>query len=288
VVAEAPFQQWGLDFIRKFNNNSSNGFSWVLTATGYFTKWVEAIPTKNANEKVVMDFLEDRIITRFGVPSRIVTDNAKAFCSVKMSAFCFRYGIVLSHASDYYPQGNGQAELSNKNLMTIVKKIVGENKKSWDSKIKHALWADRITKKAATRKSLFELVYGLEARLPVHLRLPTYGLVEDTSTEQDAVQNKVNQIIELDEIRQNCRNQIKVKKSFNRSARHRDFIVGDTVLLWDKGKEKPGKHDNFDSLWLGPYLIKEIAGPNFFHLSHLDGEPINISRNGQQLKLFYR
>jgi hypothetical protein len=34
--------------------------------------------------------------------------------------------------------------------MTIVNKIVGENKKSWDSKIKHALWADRITKKAAT------------------------------------------------------------------------------------------------------------------------------------------
>ena len=85
--------------------------------------------------------------------------------------------------------------------MTIVKKIVGENKKSWDSKIKHALWVDRITKKATTRKSLFELVYGLEARLPMHLRLPTYGSVEDTSTEQDAVQNKVNQIIELDEIR---------------------------------------------------------------------------------------
>jgi hypothetical protein len=136
-------------------------------------------------------------------------------------------------------------------------------------------------------------VYGLEARLPVHLRLPTYGSVEDTSAEQDAVQNRVNQIIELDEIRrkaydQNCRNQNRVKKAFDRSARHRDFIVGDTVLLWDKGREKPGKHGKFDSLWLGPYLIREIAGPNSFHLSHLDGEPINIPRNGQQLKLFYR
>ena len=43
-----------------------------LIATDYFTKWVEAIPTKSANEKVIMDFLEDRIITRFGVPSKIV------------------------------------------------------------------------------------------------------------------------------------------------------------------------------------------------------------------------
>jgi hypothetical protein len=93
-------------------------------------------------------------------------------------------------------------------------------RRSWDSKIKHALWADRITKKATTGKSPFELVYGLEARLPVHLRLPTYGSVEDLSTEQDAVQNRVNQVIELDEIRrkaydQNCKNQSKVKKAFD-------------------------------------------------------------------------
>jgi transposase InsO family protein len=183
MVVEAPFQQWGLDFIRKFNNNSSNGFSWVLIATDYFTKWVEAIPVKTTTEKVVMDFLEDRIITRFRVPLKIVTDNAKAFCSAKMSVFCFKYGIILSHASDYYPWGNGQVESSNKNLMTIVKKIVDENKKSLDSKIKHALWADRITNKVATGKIPFELVYGLEARFPVHLRLPTYGSVEDTSIE---------------------------------------------------------------------------------------------------------
>jgi hypothetical protein len=182
---------------------------------------------------------------------------------------------------------------SNKNLMTIVKKIVGENKKSWDSKIKHALWADRITKKAATGKSPFELVYGLEVRLPVHLRLATYGSVEDLSIEQDAVQNRINQVIELDENRrkaydQNCKNQSKVKKVFDKSARQRDFMIGDTVLLWDKGREKPGKHGKFDRLWLGPYLIRELVRPNSFHLSHLDGEPINIPRNGQQLKLFFR
>jgi hypothetical protein len=41
-----------------------------------------------------MDFLEDKIITRFGVPSKIVTNNAKAFCSTEMSSFCFKYGII--------------------------------------------------------------------------------------------------------------------------------------------------------------------------------------------------
>jgi transposase InsO family protein len=187
VVVEAPFQQWGLDFIGKFNDKSSNGYLWVLTTTDYFTKWVEAIPTKLATERVVMNFLEDKIITRFVVPSKIVTDNVKAFCSAEMSSFFFKYGIILSHSLDYYPQRNGQAETSNKNLMTIGKKIVGENKKSWDSKIKYTLWEDRITKKASTWKIPFELVYGLDVKLQIHLKIPTYELLQDFTSEKDAV-----------------------------------------------------------------------------------------------------
>ena len=100
-------------------------------------------------------------------------------------------------------------------------------------------------------------------------------------------------MIELDENRrkvydQNCRNQEKDKREFDKSARHRDFRVGDTMLLWDKGKEKLGKHGKFDSLCLGPYMIREIAGPNSFYLINLDGDPMNIPRNGQQLKLFFK
>jgi hypothetical protein len=53
--------------------------------------------------------------------------------------------------------------------MAIIKKVVGDNKKSWDSKTKHALWEDHIMKKEATRKSPFELVYGMEVTLPIHL-----------------------------------------------------------------------------------------------------------------------
>ena len=90
VVVQAPCQQWGLNFIGKLKNNSSNGYTWILTATDYFTKWLEAIPTKEATEKVVMDFLEDKIITRFGVPAKITIDNTKAFSLVAISSFCFK------------------------------------------------------------------------------------------------------------------------------------------------------------------------------------------------------
>ena len=145
-------------------------------ATDYFNKWVEAIPTKRATDKVVMDFLENNIITRFGAPAKITTDNAKSFSSTEFTSFCFKYDIFLSHSSNYYPSGNGLAESSNKKLINILKKAFGNNKNSWDSKIKYALWDDRIIKKNAIGKTPFELVYGLIVSLPLYLQLPTMNM----------------------------------------------------------------------------------------------------------------
>jgi ribonuclease HI/transposase InsO family protein len=292
VVVEAPFQQWGLDFIGEFKDNSSNGYRWILTATDYFTRWVESIPTKKATEEVVMSFLEDRIITRFGIPSKITTDNAKAFSSYALVEFCFKYGITLSHSSNYYPQGNGLAESTNKNLMNILKKVVEENKKSWDSKLKYAVWADRITTKTSTGKTPFELVYGLEAKLPVNLQIPILRFVQQYDTDAEAIQGRINQLIELDETRRNAlgqmiKNQEKVKNTFDHKARGRNFVEGDLVLLWDKRKEKPGMHKKFDSLWGGPYKIRSCAGVNSYNLETMEGEILKLPVNALHIKRYY-
>jgi transposase InsO family protein len=292
VVIEAPFQQWGLDFVGEFKDNSSNGYRWILTATDYFTRWVESIPTKKATEEVVMNFLEDRIITRFGAPSKITTDNAKAFSSYALVEFCFKYGIVLSHSSNYYPQGNRLAESTNKNLMNILKKVVGENKKSWDSKIKYAVWADRITTKTSTGKTPFELVYGLEAKLPVNLQIPILRFAQQYTTDAEAIQGRINQLIELDETRRSAfgqmeRNQEKIKNTFDHKAKERNFTKGDLVLLWDKRREKPGMHKKFDSLWGGPYKIMSCAGTNSFNLETMEGEVLKLPVNALHIKRYY-
>ena len=99
ITIEAPFQQWGLDFIGEINPNSSGQHKWILIATDYFTKWIEAIPTRKATETVIMDFLEENILARFGCPKRIVTDNAAAFKSKKMIDFCHKYYISLNHST---------------------------------------------------------------------------------------------------------------------------------------------------------------------------------------------
>jgi hypothetical protein len=49
-----PFRGWGVDLIGQINPLSSKGHKFVLLATDYFTKWVEAIPLKKVtSEKMV-------------------------------------------------------------------------------------------------------------------------------------------------------------------------------------------------------------------------------------------
>ena len=75
LVPISIFQQWGLDFIREINPISSGQHKWILTSTDFFTKLVEAIPTGQATDSVIIDFLLSHILSRFGCPRRLITDN---------------------------------------------------------------------------------------------------------------------------------------------------------------------------------------------------------------------
>jgi transposase InsO family protein len=112
----------------------------------YFTKWIEAMPTRNASHKVIISFLED-IIVRFGCPTRIFTDNAASFKDEPLIRFCEKFGIALIHSTPYYLQSNGLVESSNKILVNIIKILLEDNKKAWDSRLKFSLWADRVKTK---------------------------------------------------------------------------------------------------------------------------------------------
>eukprot|EP00253_Pinus_taeda_P031390 PITA_31390 len=126
---ENPSIQWGLDFIGEIHPASSGQHRWILTATDYFTKWIEAIPTRQATDAVIISFLETNILSCFGCPSKLITDNAAAFKSKRMIEFCYKYNISLGHSTAYHPQGNELAESSNKSLVNIIKKLLEISKK---------------------------------------------------------------------------------------------------------------------------------------------------------------
>ena len=92
--------------------------------TDYFTRWFEAVPLRKVNQDEVISFLQNHIMTRFGVPVLLVFDNAMYFSSIKLTAFAHDNGIKLHYSANYYPQGNGLAESTNKNLIRILIKFL--------------------------------------------------------------------------------------------------------------------------------------------------------------------
>ena len=120
---------------------------------------------------LVVEFL-NRIVTRFGAPSTIISNNDKSFVGTHICSWEIDHGIYLSTSSNYYPQGNGLAKSSNKNLIRIMKRTIEDNQRVWHSKLRTALWVDKITPKREIGNSPFMLLYGREYRLPISLEFP--------------------------------------------------------------------------------------------------------------------
>ncbi|RDX81566.1 gag-pol, partial [Mucuna pruriens] len=67
------FDVWDIDFMGPFP--VSNGYSYILLAVDYVSRWVEAIATKTNDAKVVVDFLKYNIFNWFGVPNALISDQ---------------------------------------------------------------------------------------------------------------------------------------------------------------------------------------------------------------------
>jgi hypothetical protein len=197
ICVEAPFQQWGLDFIGEIHPPSSGQHKWILTATNYFTKWIEVVPSRQATDVVIIKFLENNILSHFGCHMKIITDNATTFRSKKLIEFCNKYQITLGHSTAYYPRGNGLVESFNKSLVNIIKKMLQENKKTWHNKLVHALWADRMTTKRSIGMSPYQLVYGVDVVFHSSLGVPVMKLLQEVQVDPNDIQRRINQMIQL-------------------------------------------------------------------------------------------
>ena len=79
----------------------------------------------------------------------------------------------------------------------MIKKLLQENKRAWYTKLKFALWADRISTKRDLGTSPFQLVYGLDVVFHASLGLPVMKYLQEQESEPNANQWRVNQLIEV-------------------------------------------------------------------------------------------
>ena len=119
------FQKWGLDFIGPVNPPAKGTRNrYIITATDYTTKWVEARALRDNMAKSTAKFLSEEIITKFGCPLEFVSDQGSHFINDTIKVLAQEFMIIHRKLTTYYPQANDQVESTNKLIKITLTKMV--------------------------------------------------------------------------------------------------------------------------------------------------------------------
>ena len=94
--------QWSLDIVGPFPKAAGNK-RFLVVGIDYFTKWVKAEPLANIRDVDVKRFVWKNIVTRFGIPHSLISDNGLQFDSKAFRRYYCKLGIMNRYSTPTYP-----------------------------------------------------------------------------------------------------------------------------------------------------------------------------------------
>ncbi len=155
IVTSFPkesFMKWGFDFVGpiklawRYTRNK-----YIIVAIDYATKWVETRALRTNTLVVTSINLYACILTKFGCPLIIVTNQGVHFINDAIKYLIDHSLMKHVSSTTYSPYGNGQAKSTNKVLRTLSTKLVNESKTNWDEHLSTMLFSYIFAYKVITR-----------------------------------------------------------------------------------------------------------------------------------------
>ena len=99
---------------------TKDGNVYVLVASDYLTRWVEAYPIPNQEVVTVAKKLVDEMFCRFSTPEQLHSDQGCQFESELIAEVCRILKVHKTCTTPYHPQGDGLVERINRTLLNIL------------------------------------------------------------------------------------------------------------------------------------------------------------------------
>ena len=155
---------------------SKGGTQDILVITDHFTRYAQAIPTKNQTAKTTAEALFNNYIVHYGIPNRIHSDQGPSFESKLIQELCKLTGTMKSRTTPYHPMGNGMTERFNRTLLSMLGTLKPKEKTNWKAFVSPLVHAYNCTRHEATGQSPYFLMFGRQPKLPIDL---AFGLTSD-------------------------------------------------------------------------------------------------------------
>jgi hypothetical protein len=217
-----PFETIGLDFITKLPE--SEGSDSILTVVDHdCTKAAIFIPCREEiTAEETAGLYVRHVFTRFGLPSRIISDRDPRFASKFTHELCCILGISQNISTAYHPRTDGQSEAKNKWVEQHLHFYVDHYQKNWTYYLPMAEFAHNTWASETTRESPFTLLMGYNPRA-------------DWIDRPSPIPQVALRIQQFKEARERAQqSMIKAQRSW---VKHKDmpkFQLGD--LIWLEGK----------------------------------------------------
>jgi transposase InsO family protein len=130
------FEKWSIDFVGPINPPGKRTRArYISTAIEYLTRWAEARVVKDCSETTATHFIFDDIITRFGFPKTLMSDQGTHFINKTVEALTEEFTVHHQKSTPYHPQTNRMVEACNKILEEKLTNICSVNRDDWDLRV---------------------------------------------------------------------------------------------------------------------------------------------------------
>ena len=257
TVVEHPWEMIGVDFMGPFPR-STKGNVYLAVFVDYFTRWVELYPLRKATAETVSRVLTEEILTRWGVPHFILSDQGSQFVSAVFRETCAKWNLRQKLTTAYHPQTN-LTERVNRTLKTMIASYV-TNHKHWDKHLPAFRFALNSAVHESTGVTPAELNLGRTLRSPLDVTLRPW-----TPTPDGPTYKCMTELKELQEFVRVNLEKGRIRQKRNYDKKRRDLLLKDNDRVWLRSHPYSKAEKSFTAKlapkWLGPYRVISQVGP---------------------------